>query len=200
MSTKCGMAATFGILLLQASMTGCKNYEPVPEPAVERTQAPRERYKLTISLPEELGSTPIKRARANYSIENSTCVPMDYTMALGGTRPHFTERIAIDFHRTGDAEYTGYLYGDAFVSADHFGLGICNWKLEVVDLLLGLRHDVSLGIGGQWVLEGEGTQSKACPKNGHPDLAIWGCLAPTAIEPSEASEYFEVSVRTDKAW
>lgn len=197
MSTERGLAAALGILLL-ASMMGCSNHEPVPAPVAERTQAPKQLYKLTMSLPEELGSTQIKRARANYSIENRTCVPMDYTMALGGHRPHFTERIAIDFRRTGDAEYTGYLYGDAFVSADYYALGICTWKLEGVDVLLDIKHDVSLIVGGQWILAGEGTQSSVCPRNGHPSLAIWGCLAPTAIAPSDHSDYFEVIVKTEK--
>lgn len=185
------------ILLLQASMTGC-NYEPVPEPAVEKSQVPKELHKLTVGFPKEVGPVQIKRARANYSIENRTCVPLDHTMALGGKRPHSVQQVTIDLLESADAEYSGYLYSDAFAPADYYGLGVCRWTLESVDVLFGLGHDTSLAVSGARVLAGEGTQELVCPRNGHPSRAIWGCLEPTAVSPGEESDYFTVTVRTSR--
>lgn len=91
--------------------------------------APRERYRITMTLHDAPGPFASMRALAQYDVENRECLSPPKDNPGGRSAPLPTEDIEIPLTRVGENAYEGVLYADYMRDEDYTGRGICHWKL-----------------------------------------------------------------------
>ncbi len=108
---------------------------PVSPPHVTRDTEAKDKFVLTLTVPESRIPERIK-AQAAYSIANSNgCVPMDHSRALGGVRPLAMEKLDLVVTIAGKSQFRADAIREPFLAEDYYGLGECRWKISwVADL------------------------------------------------------------------
>lgn len=155
------------VLLLAAA---CTRHEPVPPPKIKLNPKPQQRYQIILRA-EELPSIFFDKIDGNvpYGIEKNSCIPIDYTRSLGGSKPFFRERRKIKFTRISDIEYQAHVFSDLIANEDYYGLGVCEWKLGSVVAEIHARGQAyRASVGGQKIML-EGSQETFCIK---PDIDL----------------------------
>ena len=99
------------------------------QPAIEPTRNPdpERLYVLTVAFDEIPGAPQDVTAVADYAIDDVSCVP---PLEPSGARPRPEHSVPIALHAAGSTGLSGVLAADAFLPADHFGLGQCTWSLQ----------------------------------------------------------------------
>lgn len=128
------------LMLLAASCVGCGSTERVPAPDVRINTAPHERLRLDISVAGQSALVEGMRGAFYYNIENKSCMPLDYSKALGGIYPSFTQMRPFVVAPAGVNGYEAILYRDMYESSDYYGLGVCRWELTGINIYI-IRKD-----------------------------------------------------------
>lgn len=164
------------MLLLLMVMAGCAKHDPVPRPNVRENTSAKDRYLVKFENSD--GMIP-HSATARYRIKNLSCVPIDYTKAIGGLRPVFQHSIEIPLRKDETGGAVGTVYADAIVPEDYYGLEKCNWELARVAIraktLGGLEVSASSGLPPEGVARQ--SEKQICPERASHHLPVHGCLS-----------------------
>lgn len=126
------------MVTLMTTAASCQNHQRVPLPEVKRNPAPQEKYLVTMVI--EGAPRPFDKVegKVQYDIPvgDDDCIPVDYTIAPGGTKNNPSEDVPIVFRKLSDNEYQAEVYLDALLDEDYYGLGVCRWQLTAVAAFL----------------------------------------------------------------
>lgn len=136
-----------GLLSALLSLLCACGSKPVERPKITYLDSPREKRSLTIDLPKYVDVSGFKKAVIKYVIENERqCVPIDKTIAVGGVWPGFQETRNIEMSNS-NGVLAGNYYLEAIRSEDYYGLGICNWRPELLDITTAGHPRVRIVLG-----------------------------------------------------
>lgn len=71
---------------------------------------------------------------ARYSVSNTECVPLDTTRAFGGVRLAPRHDVTLAWRRDADGVYRANAYLEALSDEDYFGLGLCDWRFDGLEV------------------------------------------------------------------
>lgn len=171
------MRIMLAAMAMSSALIGCKKHEPVLRPIVSANATPTERYQVRIIKPKEM--TPVL-AKARYLINNSLCVPVDYTAAIGGIRPHFVEEVVVPLRMNDAGDFVGTVYSDTLASQDYYGLGECEWALSLVIVQSVTDTRIAVNLPLKPSLDREAVERFICPTRRLYAGPVQGCLSETA--------------------
>jgi len=129
------MSKTFAVLLV-AVIAACAKPMPVPPPDAKYASESGPTHRVTLTIPATLGAIGFVRARATYDMINQrTCVPMDYSKALGGRFNRTNQSVPLSVAKR-DRTFVVDVPRNPFLNEDYYGLGVCNWELLSVDFVV----------------------------------------------------------------
>lgn len=126
--------ALLWLAILALALTACTKHKPVPPPDVNLNPAPKVRNNITLLILEDPADIVQIQAKINYTISNRKCVPVDLERSFGGSRPIFREGFSIPIIHEHANEYSGFVYADALIDENYYGLGICHWKIDGIGI------------------------------------------------------------------
>ncbi|MBD9470811.1 hypothetical protein [Pseudoxanthomonas sp. PXM01] len=124
----------FLVVLLCLLLLACERRPPVvndaPSDAVHVTI-------LTTGLPPEGKVSAI----AHYLVEDDRCLPVDYSKAIGGTKPEIALQHGIAVERVGDGSFVSTAYGDHYApTVVRRGYSACIWRLQSISVGFDVRN------------------------------------------------------------
>lgn len=121
-------------LAISLVLSACEDRIPVPPPVVQANPSIKERYEIVV----DVGSLPVKvvSGRAFFNIVSEHCIKTDYSHALGGSLPAFTQVVDMRFQASTKNQFVATLIRDPFKEADYFAKGICHWDLTEAEITL----------------------------------------------------------------
>ena len=131
------VARALAALCLTAACQGLETPARGPEtgaPAVRLNAAAQERYQLTARFADAPGPIGALTGVAHYRVTNSDCAPLDASRAVGGVRLAPLHDLPITWRANGEGAYLAQLTADALLDEDYFGLGVCHWTFDGVDV------------------------------------------------------------------
>ncbi|MET0288126.1 MAG: hypothetical protein ABW178_00695 [Pseudoxanthomonas sp.] len=97
--------------------------------AHQRNPAPKQAYRITMTLRDAPGPFASMKALAQYDVVNKACLSPPKDNPGGHTAPVPTEDVEIPLQKVSDTEYVGTVYADQMADQDLAGHGVCQWKL-----------------------------------------------------------------------
>lgn len=189
-----GHALAFLIILV-----GCTRHEPVDPPDVKANSNPTERYEILITFKDAPTTLRAFKGKVQYNIANaSDCVPLDYTMGLGGITPTFKKELDIEFERLSDDKFSSSFFNDSFLDENYYGLAVCDWKASIISARLDMPDSkfTRLAVNTSSLLKGN-TIKRFCLQQNYVAMdveAICRGLQGVQKDTEPRSWYFEVSV------
>lgn len=126
------------LALANASCVGDRLAPPsrrqIGEITVQRTPAPLERYVISAAFEGLPAAVDRFSGVARFSVSNPECAPLDTERAYGGVRLAPRHEVVLEWRRTGDGVYRANADLDALLDEDYFGLGVCRWRFDGVDV------------------------------------------------------------------
>lgn len=116
-------------------VSGCQRHQSVAPPHVKLNPMPKDHYEVSLSLQDDPGDITRVSAAMNYTVANTDCLPTDYTKALGGIKPKFSQEKELPVMRKGNA-YVAMVAEDEFLPENYYGLGTCHWKVGGIAFFL----------------------------------------------------------------
>lgn len=134
-----GAAMLAALLALAcAACAGARMASPprreIVEIAVRRAPAPIERYLISATFDGLPLAVDKFAGVARFSVSNSECAPLDAERAYGGVRLAPRHELALEWRRGGDGVFHANADLDALRDEDYFGLGVCYWRFDGVDV------------------------------------------------------------------
>lgn len=135
------MKSPYLFLLMVTLMTNaaaCQKHQRVPLPEVKRNPQPQEKYLVRMVIKDAPRPFDKVEGKVQYDIPvgDDDCIPVDYTIAPGGTRNRPSEDVPIEYRKISETEYEAEVYLDALLDEDYYGLGVCRWRLTAVAAFL----------------------------------------------------------------
>ena len=95
------------LLPLSLLLVACERRPPIVN------DAPQDAVEVTVVAP---GMPPEGKvsAIAHYLVEDDRCLPLDYSRALGGTKPETTLEHIMEIRRVGDGSFGSTAFGDYY--------------------------------------------------------------------------------------
>lgn len=122
------------VVLLCLPLLACERRPPVVN------DAPSDAVHVTIvttGLPPEGKVSAV----AHYLVEDDRCLPVDYSKALGGTKPEMLLQHGIAVDRVGDGLFVSTAYGDHYApTVVRRGYRPCIWKLQGISVGFDIRN------------------------------------------------------------
>ncbi|MFZ5657465.1 MAG: hypothetical protein ACOY37_10495 [Pseudomonadota bacterium] len=106
--------------------------QPGAKPPVPRRNPRAVPMDLVFSIESAPGPFQRVRAATSYHVENELCLPR--LGGMSGTRVTARQFMEIDLQRTGPFTWRGRFHDHLFLDEDHFGLGVCRWRLAGVSI------------------------------------------------------------------
>jgi hypothetical protein len=136
------------VLAIGLALMGCK---PVPLPEVRMSSSPKVKYRVSVTLPRDIRLLESPIAEVTYAVANrEECVPFDNGRSLGGSRPALGKVVkSAGFARDPDGTYWGIVYADKLLDENYYGLAICHWQLNIVNIRLvtaNSKNDAGIGV------------------------------------------------------
>lgn len=128
---------TLAVLTAALLANGCEKHEKVQPPPVRFN--PAAAYDETIVLDVDRNVADILRisGNASYTIRNAKeCVPLDHTLAIGGTRPHISQSVPVEVEEQHEGGFHIYYQSHPYLDENYYGLGECRWAFTGVFLIL----------------------------------------------------------------
>lgn len=125
--------------VIYALCVGCGHVDGVSPPDVRINPAPRELQHFIISVTDRSDAIEGMWGVSYYNIANDSCVPLDYSKALGGIHPSFTQTHPFMIDSGDVGNYEAKLYRDMYESSDYYGLGVCRWELTGINIYIARR-------------------------------------------------------------
>lgn len=94
-----------------------------------KNPAPREKYRITMTIKDAPGPFASMKALAQYDVVNKECLSPPKDNPGGRTAPVPTEDLEVPLERISDNQYAATLYADQMLDEDYTGRGVCHWKL-----------------------------------------------------------------------
>lgn len=137
------------------AVSACTKHEPIPRPVTHVNPAPTERFEITVRISDDAEIPEQLFGRSTYGVENpKRCLPLDYTRALGGVRPELYHEQAQTYEKVGARVFRTYVYEDAIINEDYYGMGVCDWGVQVVTAKMMLGHgSPGMSIGREDVIK-----------------------------------------------
>jgi hypothetical protein len=126
------------LVTLMTTTASCQNHQRVPLPEVKRNPEPREKYLVTMVIKDAPRPFDKVEGKVQYDIPvgDDDCIPVDYTIAPGGTRNNPSEDVPVEFRKISETEYQAEIFLDALLDEDYYGLGVCRWQMTAVGVRL----------------------------------------------------------------
>jgi hypothetical protein len=102
--------------------------------AVDMAPMPNANYQVDLRFTGVDASKFLLDASATYRVVNRSCVAIDQSAALGGLQLLPEYKIQLAVKRLDENHYEFPLSLDAILAEDYFGLGVCSWSLEAVNV------------------------------------------------------------------
>ena len=106
----------------------------IGEIVVRRAPAPLERYVISAVFEGLPLAVDRFSGVARFSVSNPECAPLDTERAYGGVRLAPRHEVVLEWRRDGDGVYRANAVLDALRDEDYFGLGVCRWRFDGVDV------------------------------------------------------------------
>lgn len=106
----------------------------IGEIVVRRAPAPLERYVISAVFEGLPLAVDRFSGVARFSVSNPECAPLDTERAYGGVRLAPGHEVVLEWRRDGDGVYRANAVLDALRDEDYFGLGVCRWRFDGVDV------------------------------------------------------------------
>ena len=106
----------------------------IGEVAVRHAPAPLERYVMSAVFEGLPLAVDRFSGVARFSVSNPECAPLDTERAYGGVRLALRHEVVLEWRRAGDGVYRANADLDALVDEDYYGLGVCRWRFDGVDV------------------------------------------------------------------
>jgi hypothetical protein len=116
------------VMMCTALLIGCQKVQP---PAIAVNASPLLNYAITVSTRDSSAIQSLAVAE-QYDVSNKECIPIDHTIALGGTRPGVLQRFPVVSLRTAKDSFSSVVSVDRIRDQEYYGLGVCHWVLDVV--------------------------------------------------------------------
>jgi len=126
-----------GAIVVAATVLGliaCSN--AVKDPKYERNPNPKQKYVVTAKVEGAPGPFRVATASVQYKIgPTQQCMPP--AEPISGTFPTPDRAsVSLQVRKLSESEFQFDFYLDAMAAKDYFGRGVCNWRVEGVDLTL----------------------------------------------------------------
>lgn len=95
----------------------------------QRNPAPKDAYRITMTIKDAPGSFASMRALAQYDVVNTECLSPPKDNPGGRSAPVPTEDVEIPLEKVSETEFAGTIYVDQMLDKDYTGRGVCHWKL-----------------------------------------------------------------------
>lgn len=115
------------LAMLMFATTACSSTMHTPK----LNAHPSQRYELTVTA-NAPGPWDSVKGFVTYAVGNVECTPKDTFAGVHELPKQVTHEITltrIDAHT-----WHGYFYRDALEGGNYFGLGVCHWEMEGVDM------------------------------------------------------------------
>lgn len=126
-------AGGLALLLAACSPTGLSMNNPSQIPPVakkfKRNPAPREAYRITMTIENAPGPFAQMVGLAQYDVVNTECLRPPKDNPGGYSSPVPTEDVEFPLKKVGDDQYETIVYADQMLDEDYTGRGLCHWKL-----------------------------------------------------------------------
>ena len=109
------------------------------EVAVRRAPAPLERYEISAVFEGLPAAVDSFTGVARFSVSNPECAPLDAGRAYGGVRLAPRHELVLEWRSIGDGAYRANADLDALRDENYFGLGVCRWRFDGVDVRFSVR-------------------------------------------------------------
>lgn len=119
---------------------GCGSGNRIIPPAAELNPGANDLQLFTISVTGRVDQIASIQGSLQYNIADTSCVPVDYGVALGGTKPRFSTYSPLKMTAMGSGKYEFSVYRDLYRPANYYGLGVCVWALTSINIKI-LRID-----------------------------------------------------------
>ncbi len=97
--------------------------------ASARNPAPKDAYRITMTIKDAPGPFAWMKALAQYDVVNKECLSPPKDNPGGRTAPVPTDDVEIPLQKISETEYVGTVYADQMLDQDYTGRGVCHWKL-----------------------------------------------------------------------
>lgn len=177
------------------STGGCHRHDPVLPPNVVVDNNANKRILFSIDVAGQEAIVGDITGRVQYDIKNAEhCVPLDMTLARGGTLRNFPQIYEMKRSEV-DGEF--YLFEDYLKGDDYYRLGACRWGVTAVEF--------KVNINGKYVsfwineddLRGMAIVSRRClyPKHRKSDIDT-DCRedVPDDDQTNDESKYFRMYI------
>lgn len=153
-----------GLFLLLLS--GCTGHKPVPLPNISLNRNPMDRYEITIQIENKVTSPQGIGGKVSYMVDNAEkCLPVDYTRAIGGVRPVLYREQSLTYERVSNHVFKTYIYEDAILNEDYYGLGVCDWGAQSVSAHIVIGSSTQIAGVTNKNIKSETPHIAFCPNN-----------------------------------
>lgn len=97
--------------------------------ASARNPAPKDAYRVTMTIKDAPGPFGWMKALAQYDVVNKECLSPPKDNPGGRSAPVPTDDVEIPLRKISDTEYEAVVYADQMLDQDYTGRGVCHWKL-----------------------------------------------------------------------
>lgn len=97
--------------------------------ASARNPAPKDAYRVTMTIKDAPGPFGWMKALAQYDVVNKECLSPPKDNPGGRSAPVPTDDVEIPLRKISDTEYEAIVYADQMLDQDYTGRGVCHWKL-----------------------------------------------------------------------
>ncbi len=97
--------------------------------ASARNPAPKDAYRVTMTIKGAPGPFGWMKALAQYDVVNKKCLSPPKDNPGGRSAPVPTDDVEIPLRKISDTEYEAIVYADQMLDQDYTGRGVCHWKL-----------------------------------------------------------------------
>jgi hypothetical protein len=191
------MRTFFGKSLLcvgLALLSACKERQPVPPPTAAASPEEGARHEYVLGVSDRFGAVQGVKAYAIYTIANErSCVPKDYSSAIGGRWNHFSERHELVVAPIGDTGFAASARDNPLRDENYYGLGVCHWTLSSLDFEVRFdRYSRVAFVTGAQALEGREIQL-LCLSD--PRISNVACVEKSRVPDVERSRYELMSIK-----
>ncbi len=109
--------------------------QPRAKPPVPKRNPRAQPVEIRLRIENAPGPFGVVSAGMSYDVDDERCLPR--RDRLTGIRVQARHSIPIPVERTGPSSYKLVAYDNLYLPEDHYGLGVCRWKLQGVGF--GLR-------------------------------------------------------------
>lgn len=127
---RCSRRLLPGLLVLAVSACGASDTTMRDDrPAYRRNPAPRQAYRITMTIGNAPGPFAHMRALAHHDVVTPECLPPPDDVPGGYTSPVPTAPVEIPLQPIANGTWSAVVYADQMLDEDYHGRGVCSWQM-----------------------------------------------------------------------